>query len=243
MIRHSSAISLPNIRLDFSKKIFREEYLLVAGGRAPSSAWLQAAAVGRTLYCIDHGADACRSASLTPSLYIGDGDSTSADTRDWIEKSDVETKRFPVEKDKTDTQLALDLLQEKNEAFIVLAGGFGGRFDHAFSLLYAFAGTNLHGCIADDHEFLLFLRDEDAVTLQLAEKPKSISLLPLSSVCTDVTIDGVYWPLNGAALRQNEPYAISNRLSSHDNCVTVKNGNGTLALYLCLDESALKQQR
>ena len=239
MIRHSSVISLPNIRLDFSQKIFREDFLLVAGGRAPSSAWLQAAASGRTLYCIDHGADACRSANLTPSLYIGDGDSISADTWDWIKKSNIETKMFPIEKDKTDSQLALDLLTEKKEAFIVLSGGFGGRFDHAFSLLYAFAGTNLHGCIADDYEFLLFLRDEDTVTLQLTETPKSISLLPLSSFCNDVTIDSVYWPLTGATLRQNEPYAISNRLSSRDNSVTVKNGSGTLALYLCRDETSL----
>ncbi len=239
MIRHSSSISLPNIRLDFSKKIFREEYLLVAGGRAPSSAWLQAAASGRTLYCIDHGADACRAAKLTPSLYIGDGDSISADTWDWIEKSHIETKRFPVEKDKTDSQLALDLLTKKTEAFIVLSGGFGGRFDHAFSLLYAFAGTNLHGCLADDREFLLILRSEDTVTLQLAETPKSISLLPLSSVCSSVTIDGVHWPLTGATLRQNEPYAVSNRLSSPDHYVAVKNGSGTLALYLCWDESSL----
>ncbi len=239
MIRHSASISLPNIRLEFSKKIFREEYLLVAGGRAPSSAWLQAAASGRTLYCIDHGADACRAAKLTPSLYIGDGDSISADTWDWIEKSHIETKRFPVEKDKTDSQLALNLLTKKTEAFIVLSGGFGGRFDHAFSLLYAFAGTNLHGCLADDREFLLILRSEDTVTLQLAETPKSISLLPLSSVCSSVTIDGVHWPLTGATLRQNEPYAVSNRLSSPDHCVTVKNGSGTLALYLCWDESSL----
>ena len=139
----------------------------------------------------------------------------------------------------TDSQLALDLLTVKKEAFSVLSGGFGGRFDHAFSLLYAFAGTKLHGCIADDYEFLLFLHDEDTVTLQLTETPKSISLLPLSSFCNDVTIDGVYWPLTGATLRQNEPYAISNRLSSHDNRVTVKNGNGTLTLYLCRDETSL----
>ena len=133
----------------------------------------------------------------------------------------------------------LGILADKAEAFIVLSGGFGGRFDHAFSLLYAFAGTTLHGCLADDYEFLLFLRDENAVTLQLAETPKSISFLPLSSVCQGVTIDGVHWPLSDATLRQNEPYAISNRLSSHDNCVAVKNGKGTLALYLCWDESSL----
>ena len=128
---------------------------------------------------------------------------------------------------------------EKHDAFVILSGGFGGRFDHAFSLLYALVGTNLHGCIADDCEFLLILRDEDAVTLHLSSIPKSISLLPLSPVCSGVSIDGVHWPLTGATLRQHEPYAISNRLSSSDHRIAIKNGKGILALYLCWDEAAL----
>ena len=239
MIRYSSSISLPNIRFDFSKKTFREEYLLVAGGRAPATAWLREAAPGRVLFNIDRGADACRAARILPSLYIGDNDSVSPDTLEWINNSHIETKRFPMEKDKTDTQLALDLLTEKQDAFVILSGGFGGRFDHAFSLLYALVGTNLHGCIADDREFLLVLRDGDAVKLHLSSIPKSISLLPLSPVCSGVGIDGVHWPLNDATLRQNEPYAVSNRLSSPDHCISVKNGKGILALYLCWDESML----
>lgn len=239
MIRHASAISLPNIRLDFSPKTFREEYLLVAGGREPAASWLHEAAKERVLFGIDKGADACRAAGALPSLYIGDSDSVNPDTLEWINNAHVETKRFPTEKDKTDTQLALDLLAEKHDAFVILSGGFGGRFDHAFSLLYALVGTNLHGCIADDCEFLLILRDEDAVTLHLSSIPKSISLLPLSPVCSGVSIDGVHWPLTGATLRQHEPYAISNRLSSSDHRIAIKNGKGILALYLCWDEAAL----
>lgn len=239
MIRHSSPISLPNIRLDFSQKSFSENYLLVAGGRAPADSWLHEAATGRVLFSIDRGADACLSAKVLPSLYIGDNDSVSPDTLEWIHNSHIETKCFLSEKDKTDTQLALDLLAEQQDAFVVLSGGFGGRFDHAFSLLYSLAGTNLHGCIADDCEFLLVLRDGDAVTLHLSSIPKSVSLLPLSPVCSGVSIDGVHWPLVDATLRQHDPYAVSNRLSSPDQCIAAKNGNGILALYLCWDESML----
>ena len=239
MIRHSSAVSLPNIRLDFEKKIFREEYLLIAGGRAPKTSWLLEAASERTLYSIDRGTDACRAAGIVPSLYIGDSDSVSPETLEWMKNSHIEAKRFPTEKDKTDTQLALDLLTEKQDAFVILSGGFGGRFDHAFSLLYSFAGTNLHGCIADDREFLLILRDGDAAVLQLSKIPKSISLFPLSSVCSGVTIRGVHWPLTEATLRQTEPYAVSNRLADGSRSIQAKNGKGTLALYLCWDESSL----
>ncbi len=236
MIRYSSSISLPNIRLDFSKKSFREEYLLVAGGRTPEASWLHEAVGERILFSIDRGADACHSAGILPSLHIGDNDSVSPDTLEWIHNSHIETQRFPTEKDKTDTQLALDLVTEKQAAFVILSGGFGGRFDHAFSLLYALVGTNLHGCIADDHEFLLVLQDGDAVTLHLSSVPKSVSLLPLSPVCSGVGIDGVHWPLKNTTLRQSEPYTVSNRLSSPVHCIAGKNVKVILALYLCWDE-------
>ena len=239
MIRYSPSISLPNIRLDFSKKTFHEEFLLVAGGRPPAVSWLREAASGRVLFCIDKGADACHVAGTRPSLYLGDDDSASRDTLEWIKNTNIKTKRFPTEKDKTDTQLALELLAEKQDAFIILSGGFGGRFDHAFSLLYSLVGTNLHGCIADGREFLLVLHDRNAVTLHLSSIPKSVSLLPLSPVCSGVSIDGVHWPLNNATLQQNEPYAVSNRLSSPNHCIAVKNSDGILALYLCWDELAL----
>lgn len=239
MIRRSSVISLPNVRLNFAKKISREEFLLVAGGRAPSSSWLRGAASNRTLFCIDRGADACRAAGILPSLHIGDDDSASPDTLEWIKNSKIESRRFPTDKDKTDTQLALDLLTEKQDAFVLLSGGFGGRFDHAFSLIHAFAGTNLCGCLADDREFLLFLRDEDEVTLHVSSVPKIVSLLPLSPVCEGVSIEGVHWPLSDATLRQDDPFAVSNRLTSPDQSVSVRNGKGILAVYLCWDESAL----
>ncbi len=239
MIRRSSVISLPNVRLNFAKKIFREEFLLVAGGRAPSSSWLRSAASGRTLFCIDRGADACREARLLPSLHIGDDDSASPDTLEWIKNSKIESRRFPTDKDKTDTQLALNLLAEKQDAFVLLSGSFGGRFDHAFSLVCAFAGTNLYGCLADNREFLLFLRDGDDVSLQISSVPKIVSLLPLSPICEGVSIDGVHWPLSGATLRQDDPYAVSNRLSSSDQSISVRNGKGILAVYLYWDESTL----
>ena len=234
MIRYPSVISLPNLQLYFSHYKIRKEYLLIAGGRPPAVSWLQTAAINRAVYCIDHGADACRAAGLVPSVFIGDCDSISADTRKWIRTLDVEINQFPVEKDKTDTQLALARFNDENkDEYIILTGGFGGRFDHLFSLLYSFAGTKLQGCIADDCECMFFLHDTDTVELELQTAPKSISLLPFSPQCTGVCLDGVHWPLHDAVLSQNNPYAVSNRLESSDNRITLQNETGILGVYLC----------
>lgn len=237
MIRYPYVISLPNIKLHLLQNDCSAEYVIVAGGRAPSSAWLREAAANRVLCAVDRGADVCRSAALVPELFIGDGDSASSDTLSWLERSDVICKRYPVDKDKTDTQLALETIAENRNPFVILAGGFGGRFDHAFSLLYSFVGANLHGCLADNHEFLFVLRENDEVCLELLSAPESISLLPLTPECGGVFIDGVHWPLSDAVLRQDHPYAISNRLTSSAHLITAKNRTGLLALYLCWDES------
>ena len=237
MIRYLYVISLPNIKIHLTENDFSGEYLLVAGGRTPSSAWLKEASMNRRIYAIDHGADACRTADLVPELFIGDGDSATRETLAWIEDSHVESRRFPPEKDKTDTQLALEIVAENHNPFVILGGGFGRRFDHAFSLLYSFVGSGLHGCLADDHEFLFILRESDGIMLETSSTPKSVSLLPLTPECQGVSIDGVHWPLSDAVLRQNNPYAISNRLAPSANRITVKNKTGVLGIYLCWDES------
>ena len=236
MIRYTSTISLPNLQLYFYREIAKE-YLLVAGGRSPADTWLKMSAIGRTVFCIDRGADACYAAKIVPSLFIGDGDSANAKTLAWLHSLHIKTMLYPPEKDKTDTQLALDLFAGNKEDFVILTGGFGGRFDHLFSLLYAFAGSKVNGCIADEREFLVILRDNECIELELEAVPSSISLLPLSPECTGVNLSGVYWPLSGATLRQNNPYAISNRLATSEHRITVANGSGTLAFYLCWNES------
>ena len=233
MIRYASVISLPNIRLYFPREKFSKEYLLIAGGRPPAVSWLQDAAADRVVYCIDHGADVCRAANLTPLFFIGDCDSVSADTLQWIRSLNVDFIQFPTEKDKTDTQLTLDRFRKEQDIFVIMTGGFGGRFDHLFSLLHSFAGTPIHGCIADDLEFLLILRDEETAELELQTAPKSVSLLPLSPQCTGVHLNGVHWPLRNAVLSQSNPYAISNRLEASDNRIAIRNQTGILAVYLC----------
>ena len=100
MIRYPSVISLPNLQLYFSHDKIRKEYLLIAGGRPPAVSWLQTAAINRAVYCIDHGADACRAAGLVPSVFIGDCDSISTDTRNGYALSTSRSVNSPSKKTK-----------------------------------------------------------------------------------------------------------------------------------------------
>lgn len=79
------------------------------------------------------------SLGVKPELWVGDFDSTDPNL---LEKyAHVERRSFPVEKDKTDGELAVDFALRRGARYLILCGALGGkRTDHAlFHLTYALA--------------------------------------------------------------------------------------------------------
>lgn len=227
-------LCMQDITLQVPCAIPDKQYLLVAGGRQPAEEWLGEMAHNKTLWAIDRGLDSYKKINLLPHQLIGDGDSAQQASWIWAAEHNVPIANFPVKKDFTDTQLALDMLKDE-DAFIILTGALGGRFDHAFSTIFSFAHSGLKGCIADEQEAIFFLRGDDSCTLKFKHKnPKAISLLPMTEVVKNVSIDGVYWPLEQTDLYQNYPYAISNETISDS--IHISTLQGILAIYICWKE-------
>ena len=67
------------------------------------------------------------------------------------------------------------------------------------------------------------------MTIEFNTKPFALSLLPISSICEGVYVDGVHWKLDSATLKQSIPNAISNRVEA--NRVNVSIEKGLLAIY------------
>lgn len=235
----ASTVTLPQIR--FTADIHHDkQYLLAIGGRAPSSEWLREASEQRTLWAVDRGLDSLLSAGLTPELLIGDGDSASPEAWQKAVSAQIPTERFPSEKDFTDTDLALKKIKAENpSAFIVMTGGFGGRFDHAFTTIYSFALSGIAGCIADDKECLLFANGPSELEITCLRRPSAISLLPLSGEAHGVSFSGVHWPLENASLCQSKTLTVSNRLTEDTNVCRLRLSKGLLGVYFVWDESGL----
>lgn len=231
-----NAISLPEVYAGYSAHLPPGELLLAGGGRAPAADWLCQAAGGRQLWCIDRGIDCCHRAGLVPLRLIGDGDSATAEAWQWAEENNVPIEKFPVKKDYTDTQLALDMAAAEQK-YVVLTGAMGGRFDHAYSTIFSFGHSNIQGCIADEQEAVFFLRGKEKINLALSRQAKAISLLPLTATASGVTIQGVYWPLQDAELTQELPYAVSNEADGEK--ITIALADGILAVYICWQENNL----
>lgn len=218
--------------------------ILVAGGRPPDANWLKRVVQNCPVWAIDRGIDVCRSASVIPEILIGDADSSAADSWQWGEDLRIPVLRHPADKDLTDLQLALqELGRRRPGALALLTGGMGGRFDHAYSNLFSLLESVAWGVrpigTADEAEAVFFVGGGQTLQAELRDLPVAVSLLPLSSVCENVHIQGVHWPLQGETLTLNHPGGICNRLAEGSRSVSVSLGRGLMGAYFCWKESSL----
>ncbi len=224
---------LPQMKINFyEEKIFFDEIILIGGGREPNIKWFNQIKMDRDIICIDRGINFCRVNDILPKILIGDFDSAEKKSFKWAVDKKIKIESHPVDKDFTDTQLALEKISD--DKFAIITGVFGGRSDHLFSTIFTCANAKIKNCLADECEIILFLNGGENLSIEFLEKPLALSLLPMSEICRNVSVDGVHWNLNSATLKQNYPNAISNRVESK--FINISIGTGKLAIYFCFDE-------
>ena len=81
--------------------------------------------------CADGGYKHALKLGIMPDLWLGDGDSLSSDSGCGVIAKEI--MNFPVRKDNTDTDLAIEVALKRGYKDIVILGGLGGRRDHEFS--------------------------------------------------------------------------------------------------------------
>ena len=85
----------------------------------------------------DSGWDTAVEMGIEPDYYIGDMDSIK-DHRGLENLPADRVMKHPVDKDFTDTELAIKFLADRQYRDIVLIGGGGGRIDHLMALIGIF---------------------------------------------------------------------------------------------------------
>ena len=232
---NTQLLQLPQLSIQSSVPIPQKQHLLILGGRPPADRWLQEVSKNRSLWAVDHGLDCLYRNQLLPQHLIGDNDSASLSAQKWCSSHAVPIHQFPTEKDRTDTQLALEIVSKQPDPFAVITGAFGGRFDHAFSTIFSCARADLTCCLADEKEILFFLKNDSSMSIQCNMLPSAISLLPCTAECNGVSINNVHWTLSNRNLPQSLPWAVSNELRKGDS-FSVSLKDGILGIYLCFYE-------
>lgn len=162
------------------------------------------------IICADGGAHHARSLGVMPHLLIGDFDSVSPDDLKHFKDAGVEIVEFPVEKDMTDTELAVEIAMERGYRKVVIIGGTGTRLDHTLSnifLLKKLFDAGAKGIVVDGHNEVMLV--DHKVILEREENTK-VTLLPLSEKAEGITTKGLYYPLNNAQIQFGSSLGVSN---------------------------------
>ena len=94
--------------------------IIGAGADVPQN--LPCIAPGTLVICADAGIEHAERWGITPHLVVGDLDSATGDVEGWCLENGIELMRFPVEKDKTDVELAIDVAVSRQVTQITLVG-------------------------------------------------------------------------------------------------------------------------
>ncbi|QJC52039.1 thiamine diphosphokinase [Paenibacillus albicereus] len=164
---------------------------------------------------------------IRPDLSLGDFDSVQEAERAEIEAGSAELASFdPIDKDYTDTELALRRALDLNPASILIVGALGSRFDHSLAnvhLLRLAADRGIETAIEDETNRIRLLRGGRSMPVERSRFPH-VSLLPLSETTAGINLDGFRYPLREAELRIGQSLGISNALDGERGTVSLREG-------------------
>jgi len=154
------------------------------------------------------------------NILIGDFDSLGR-----IPDDVDEVKQVPVEKDLTDTQIAVETAMEKGAEEIIIIGSTAGRFDHALSMvavLEKYWESRVPMYIVNGQNRVRFIRNSGFIVVR--SQYKYFSVLAADEKVKGVSIDGGKYPLKNATLQRNHQFAVSNEITKNAALINVRKG-------------------
>lgn len=190
---------------------------------------------GDLLLAADGGLTHLERRGLTPHLIVGDFDSLGR----VPEGNNI--IRHPVEKDDTDTMLAIKTGLERGYRDFLLYGCLGGRLDHAYANLQALvflARRGASGWLLGESLAVTAIRNG---RLDFgADHEGVISVFCPDGEARGVTLTGLHYPLQDAVLTSAFPLGVSNRFTGEAASVSVE--DGTLLVMWDTKEGQLPEQ-
>jgi len=197
--------------------------LIIAGG---DYAPIGPVGEGDFVLACDKGYAYARREGIVPDLILGDFDSYGGALPEGIP-----VLRYPVEKDDTDTMLAVRWAGENGFDAVALRCAFGGRLDHLLSNVQTLHYAATLGMEAEAEDELNLLRVLRPGSYRIPERPGwSLSLLALSEKAEGLTIRGAKYEVAGVTLRNPSTLGESNAFRGD---VLVSFESGMLALVCC----------
>lgn len=174
----------------------------------------------------DRGALTLIEHKLSVDIAMGDFDSTTVEETDYIKQHANEFMQYPIEKDKTDIEIALLQAFTYKPSQIFLFGVTGGRLDHELiniQLLYQIMSSGIRGIIVDQqNELELILPGKH--TIEKSEIYPNISFIPYTQRVEGITLTNFYYPLTNENITWGSTLCISNKLLEKNGTISYDEG-------------------
>ncbi|HFC11503.1 MAG TPA: thiamine diphosphokinase [Anaerolineae bacterium] len=205
--------------------------VIIANGDVENYQWLiQVTQQAALIIAVDGGCEHLRHADVIPTLVIGDLDSISKQTVIWIQQHQIETVRYPVDKDWTDLELAIQYAVEHFTGNIQIIGALGGRTDHAMAnilLLAQPAWLNREIELIRPNERIWLFTGQEKISATIGD---TISLIPIAGDVVVRATAGLKWPLKHSTLHFGFARGVSNILTA--TTATIQLESGILACFI-----------
>ena len=156
-------------------------------------------------------------------------------------KQHATIQRHPIDKDATDTELAVAFAAGMNPARVVMVAGGGDRLDHTLAAIGALGASVLTSVPLVEcwwgGQYLQVVHGPARVSIRTATSAATspgpetrISLLAMHGPCTGVTLSGTRWQLERAELKPLVGHGLSNIATGSD--VEVSLSTGILTVFV-----------
>ncbi|WEX09906.1 thiamine diphosphokinase [Chelativorans sp. AA-79] len=210
-------------------------FSILLGGDIRLTPRLLAQVAGTRAIAADSGMRHADALGLAPELWLGDFDSVPEDMSEAF--PEVAREVFPIEKDKTDGELAIDAALHLGATSLILVGAFGGaRPDHAHLHLAQavhLAETGIPTLLSSGSQEgrLLVTGERHAFDL---EDGTLFSILAFTDL-SGLTVEGAKWPLRAVDVPFGSSLVLSNVVRG-ELTVTLRQGRALLLADFFADE-------
>lgn len=185
--------------------------ILVNGDLHLSPQLLQQSKNADYIIAADGGAKHCVPLQLTPDILIGDLDSISGPLLKEFQNAGVEIQQYPVRKNATDLELAIDHAIAIGATKIFFAGMLGGRWDMSLANIFLLAHDkykDIRFLLSGDNCVMHILHPgTHALTTQMGQR---VSLLPLKGDGENISLTGFEYPLDQQTIPFGSSIGVSN---------------------------------
>ena len=199
--------------------------VIIAGGTPPSIKLLKKCINNAIIICADSGGDILFKHKILPQYLIGDLDSIAKSSLNYFIENNVIIEKYPVEKNLTDAQLALQKAITIGADEIIFLGCIGGKkIDHflgALGLLLECSKLNIKASFKDDIQTITLLSNSAIIS---GKPGASFSLQAYCAVVKNLTISGCKFTLQNYDLKLGDARTLSNEFIKTNVAINYTNG-------------------